>query len=519
MKNITQENLHEFRPSYKEYSERLENFVADIGVESPKEVKDYEQALRKWNDKSAIGFSQEDIQILALIYKCDEQNARFDNDTFVHTSKGGNTAEHPMFMGLAFDSFKNAAGFTPESFDEHSPETLELAKLSQRVHAMIAVHDVGEVVDVSFAEQIKTGASKKEPQEEELVAPFKFKLASYAISSGQPELYEETIRDLKESALEAKRELYQDAMDGKITGDEFVDGFGKVIGTKIAEAEAHINSDDVRPELAESAANLSHIFEDGEAYKGMAGSMLAIIDKFEGGAHYAFFAGKQAHDIGAESQETDPEKRMFSRLFGNGESASYAMSNSQTMLSQMKYSQKMLVPTFDAADAEPEATREISQRLAGAAGAGIMRAVIDLLQKGPAFVDFDSTKDSEPSVDVSDDPEKQAKSFTQQLESQRSLRDKALPAMRERKGNITHTESVMDTKAVIAIFNKAADLMESGKWRPEKLESGMIFTPGEELPKELQVSKEELVASSKKYPLNVARDFRDDRFGGEAVCL
>jgi len=519
MQKISQETLKKFRPDYKPYAERLNDFVGEVGVESRLSIRDYESAVRKWNAESAIGFSEEEVKILSLIYKCDEQNNRFDNDTFVHTSKGGNTAEHPMFMGLAFDHFKDVAGFGGDNFDPASPESLKVAQLSQQVHAMIAVHDVGEVVDVSFAEQIKTGASKKEPQEEELVGPFKFKLAAYAIATNQPELYEQTIRDLKVSALEAKREYFQQAMDGKITGDEFIDAFGRVIGQKIAEAEAKIDTSAMPAKFGKAAVALTHMFEEAESGKSMPAKLLAIIDKYEGGAHYAYFAGKTTKDFAADTSETDPEKRMFTRLFGMGDSASYALANSATVLSQIGYSQKLLIQTFDAADNEPEETRAIAQKLAGAAGGGIMRAIIGLLQKAPPFIDFNATKDSEPAVTLSDDPEVQRESFAQRLESQRSLRAKAMPAIKERKANVTKIDGVMDTKAVIAVFRKAAEAMESGAWRPQGAPGSMIYTLGEELPKAIQVTKEDLKAASKEYPLDVSRDFRDDRFAGQSVGI
>lgn len=524
MKKITQENLAEFRPTYAagSYEERLEDFVEKVGVESGLPQRAYEEALRDWNVKSGIGFTEEEVKMLGLIYKNDEGNNRFDNDTFLHTSKGGNTAEHPMFMGLAFDSFKDAAGFTPDRFDPESPDTLRLAQLSQETHAMIAVHDVGEVIDVSFAEQVKTGASKKEPEEEALVAPFKFKMAAYALSIGQPELYEEAVRDLKESALAAKREYYQQAIDGKISGDEFVDSFGKVIGQKIAEAEARIDESGIAPAYAAAAAELTTHFENAEAYQGMAGAMLAIIDKYEGGYHYAHFAGKAAKDqgaIAAATSDMDAEQRMFSRIFGNGESASYSLANSGNMLSQMAYSQKLLVQTFDAADAQPEETREMAQKLAGASGAGIMRAVIGLLQKAPPFVDFSATRDSEPAITLSDDPDTQKTGFLERLEHQRSLRDAALATIKGRRGDINRIEQVMDTKALIAVFDKAAQRMESGEWRPDGKPGSMIFTPGEDLPEALRVSHSELVASSKKYPLDVASEYKLDQLAGQSVRL
>lgn len=519
MQKITQENLKNFRPNYKPYQERLDDFVSDVGVESRLSKRDYEAAVRRWNSESAIGFTEEEVKILSLIYKCDEQNNRFDNDTHVHSSKGGNTAEHPMFMGLAYDNFKDVGGLGGDSFDPDSPETLKAAQLSQQVHAMIAVHDVGEVVDVSFAEQIKTGASKKEPQEEELVGPFKFKLAAYAIATNQPELYEKTVRDLKTSALAAKREYFQQAMDGKITGDEFVDAFGRVIGEKIAEAEAKIDTSAMPASYANAADTLTHMFEEAEAGKSMPAKLLAIVDKYEGGAHYAFFAGKSTKDFAADSPETDPERRMFSRLFGAGDSASYTLASSATVLSQLAYSQKLLIQTFDAADNEPEETRAIAQKMAGAAGGGIMRAIIGLLQKAPPFIDFNATKDSEPSITLSDDPEVQREGFTQRLETQRSLQNQARAAMKERKGNVTVIDGVMDTKAVIAVFRKAAEAMETGTWRPQGKPGSAIYTLGEELPKEIQATREDMKAASKEYPLDVARDFRDDRFNGGSVSL
>ena len=514
MRKITQENLSEFKPHYSPVRERLEATAAEIGVEIPGKNKDYGPSLRRWNKESAVGFSEAELQMLELIYTFEEHNQRFSDDPYLHPKYGGNTAEHPIFMGQAFDSFKEKAGFKPEDFDPEAQGTLWLAQMSQKVHGMIAVHDIGEIADISYAEQHTTGASRKEPHEEALVAPFKMKLAAYALSTGKPEFYTETLHGIKDIALKAKNELYEKAVAGEISGDDFVDGFGAVVGKLLTEAEHRMDADKISPEYAEAKEVLADLYEEGENRTGLAGHFLILTDRYEGKSHHTHFVGKGAKDFAASQPENDPERGMLNRLFGDGQDISFSLTNSPTIIDEINHSYKLYAPAFEAANAEPEAVRDIARKLVGAASGGLVRARIPLLQKSPPFIDFDATKENEPAIKRSTNPEMQSQSFAQRFETQRDLKAQALQKLKSRKGEITEIDGVMDTKAIIAIARKAAQALESCEWIPDQ----PIFKKGA-LPDVLKVDKHDLKAASQEYPLDAVRDFKNDRFRGQSVQI
>lgn len=518
MKKITQENLHEFKPEYGEYFERIEAFAKIVGVDTPESERRYDKGLREWNRTSAIGFTDAELDIIELVHSVAKENRRYDNDPFIHPDHGGDTAEHPIFMGVAFDKFKKDAGFGPDNFDPDSPETLKAARISQKLHGMAAVHDMGEVVDISYGEMMATGASRKEPDEEALVAPFQLKLAAYALSTGQEKLFAETMRALKAEALEAKQELFAKAVAGELSGDEFVTAFGKVIGRQIAKAESKISKDQIAPEYHEAMDNLEHLFEQAETWQGIEGRMFATLDKFEGSAHYARYAGRGAKEYGDAAHETDPESKLLSRMFGEktGDSMSYSLMNSSGYVDQIKYTVKTVAAMFDELDKLPEEDREVAEKLVRSMAAGVARITIPLMQKGPAFIDFDADKQSEMEVDLVNQGE--SASFAKRLDAQRDMRDRALPKLKNRKGHVDVVEGVMDAKAVIAVMEKTAAAIESGQFTPDG-SSKTLFPVGEALPEALRVSPAELKAAVQKYPLDVASDFKRDRFQGESVRI
>lgn len=518
MKKITQENLHEFKPEYGEYFERIEEFAEIVGVDTPENARRYGKGLREWNRTSAIGFTDAELDIIELVHSVAKDNRRYDNDPFIHPDHGGNTAEHPIFMGVAFDKFKKEAGFGPENFDPDSLETLKVARISQKLHGMAAVHDMGEMVDISYGEMMATGASRKEPDEEALVAPFQFKLAAYALSTGQEELFHETMRELKAEALEAKQELFAKAMAGDLSGDEFVTAFGKVIGKQIAKAESKFTKSDITPEYREAMDNLEHLFEQAETWQGIEGRMFATLDKFEGSAHYARYAGRGAKEYGTTTGESDPERQLMNRMFGEkpGDSMSYSLMNSPGYVDQVKYTVKTVAAMFDELDKVPEEDRSVAEKLVRSMAANVVRITIPLMQKGPAFIDFDADKQSEPEIDPVNQSE--PVSFAQRLDAQRDMRDRALPKLKSRKGHVNIIEGVMDAKAVIAVMEKTAAAIESGQFTPDG-SSKTLFPLGKELPDVLKVTPKDLKAAAQKYPLDVASDFRRDQFQGESVRI
>lgn len=503
-----------YNPSYAPYAERFKEYNDAIGVESPIEPKDYAAALRRWNTESSIGLSDVELDILSLIYSVDEQNKRLENDSFAHPNHGGNTAEHPFFMGIAFDHFRDQTGLD-------GTKDAEIAALSQRVHKLIAVHDVGEVIDVSFSEQKASGATFKEPPEEELVGPFKLKLAAYALSTNQPQLYIDTVTTMKNAALEAKHRLFEEAVAGKITGDEFVLGFGKVIGQKMAEAEANMTTQGkTDPGYAKAADDLAAYFAEGEAKKTTAGYLMGLIDRFEGTAHYSAFLGKAAKQFAAANPSDNPEEHMFNRLFGEGDNLSYTLADAKSIVAELKFSHKPILAAYEAASKESDPkTAAAVKKIVGSISAGTLRARIKLLQHSAPFLDFSGELDKDAVASPTADRQEQEGHLTSRLNVQRKARDAALPAMKQRRGHVESIQPIMDTKSVIAVLEKAASGMENGTWTPQPTLSGLTFEIGEPLPEELRVTPQELKATNQRYPLDVAAEFRQDKFSGQSVRI
>ncbi|MGB1539510.1 MAG: hypothetical protein ACPG80_00980, partial [Rickettsiales bacterium] len=345
MEHITQENLQAFKPDYPDYPIRVTEVASNVGVDSAHAEPDYDWGLQRWNRESAIGFSEDELDIIKLVYSVAKDNKRYDNDPFLHPNHGGNTASHPMFMGIKYDHLKREAGFGPDQFDAQSPETLWMAKLSQKVHGMMAIHDVGELVDVSFGEQLATGASKKEPDEEALVAPFQFKLAAYALSQNDPDIYRTTMNEMKERALKAKQHYFEEAQAGKITGDEFVDAFGKVIGEEIAQAEAKMGEQSIEPAYKEAIQSLHALFEEAEQGNTFAAKVFYMIDKLEGCTHYARYISEGAKFSGANMDAADEEEAMLNRVFGDGQTASFHLAHSSKLVDAQKEVERLVAVT------------------------------------------------------------------------------------------------------------------------------------------------------------------------------
>lgn len=527
MKKITAENLAEFAPQTGSYETRLNDFIDDVGLESMSQRKSYGAALRRVNRESGIGFTKEEIQILDLIYTMDERNERFDNDTHIQPGHGGNTAEHPIFMSLAFDSFKDKAGLGGTAFDPKSEESLRVARLSQQVHGMIAVHDVGEIIDISFGEQLKAGATYKEPEEEKLVGPFKFKLAAYALSVGMPEIYADTIHDIKETATKAKKELFEQAVRGEIAGDDFVAGVGKVIGAKIAEAENKMQAFTPAMEYADAAEKLSDLFHEAETGTSVAAKLLGLTDQFEGSFHYAHFAGKGVRDFAEkvarknpELSEQAPEQAFRIQHFGDGQSADYALAKSSAIEGQITYPQKSMMGAFKAVEQASEDTKDIADKLVRAAVGSIFRNMIEVLRKSPPLVDFSDNQKKEPGILPTAVATEQDAAFATRLEVQRELLKKSLSTTSFKDREVTTLEGVMDTKAVIAVVEKAIRRIESGEWRPDTSSGAKHVLPVRgELPEAIHVNRKEIVESSKRNPLAVASAYRDAKFSGEKITL
>lgn len=515
MKKITQENLAQFAPTYEgSYDERIQHFAQRIGVESKPVERDYGWGIFNWNENSAIGLSWEEVSLINLVYSVAKNNNRYDNDAFIDSKHGGNTAEHPVFIGVALDACRDSAGFGPKDFDATSPQHLQAAQLIQRTHAIAAVHDFGELVDVSYGEMHETGASRKEPDEEELVVPFQMKMAAYALSVGQPELYVDTITDLKTQALAAKQKYYQEAVDGKITGDEFIDKFGKALGALIEGAEHKIREDLISPAYLKAIETLQELNEAAEHASTIPGVLFSMLDRTEGNLHYARYAGRAAREYGENTPETDPQQRMLNRLLDSGRSMSYNLADSKSVIDQMNFAQKNIIAAFEVLKNEPEETRGVSEKLVRETAAALMRARIPLLQKAPPFVDFTETGKKEDKAELieADQDVFSAYQVATRVDTQRVLAWKAIPALKARGGVVDAVEGVMDTKALIAICEKAAQAIESGAYTPEKNATGLVIPLDGKLPEEFHVTRADMKATSKQYPMEVASDYQHDRW-------
>lgn len=521
MKTITQGNLKDFKPDYGDYKTRVEEFARIVGVESDTAEQDFDTALDDWDRSSAIGLTDAERDVVRLYFSVAMHNRRCDSDRYVHPEHGGNTAEHPIFMGLAFDECMRKAGFGPDTFDPESPQSLQAARLAQRVHAMSIVHDAGELVDISFSEQQQVGASRKEPDEEALVGPFQFKLAAYALSVGKPELYVDGMKRLKENALAAKEKYYAMALRGEITGDEFVTEFGKVVGENIDEGEKHIDENAISPEYRKAMDTLTELFLSAEEKRGISGVLLGLLDRYQGFAHYSRYAGKAAKDYGLSTDVEDAEERMFNRLFGDGRAMSFTLADSATVIGEINFAQRYIAPAFAALEEEPEETRGMAERLVRTMAADMLRARIELVQKGPAFLDFSGKNADEPAVRQGEQERDEA--FAQRLETQRAMNKQALDGLRERSREgrpVEALDGIVDSKAVIAVLEKTAAAIESGTFTPASAKGNIIPNgEGSRLPEALQVTPEEIRAATRRYPLDAAKDFRGDRFRGEPVRI
>ena len=223
-----------FKTSYPDYTQRINRALPEIGVETDIGVlRDYKRILEEYVRESALGLSKEETNIIALVYADEQHNKRFDNNPFIHPDFGGNTAEHPIFTGYAVDAVREEAGyrFKEEKLDD--PEYLSAAKFVQEAHLKTFLHDTPELVDISLSEQLATGANYKEYKQEKYIPAFKFQLAAYAISKGEPEYYIHTLSAMRRAAQEEKKRLYALAVKGDISGDQFVDGLGEFIGKQM----------------------------------------------------------------------------------------------------------------------------------------------------------------------------------------------------------------------------------------------------------------------------------------------
>ena len=495
METITPDTLHLFRPTYPEYHRRRIKTAENVGVESAEDLKDFRAEIERWNAESAIGFRKQETNILALILSEEEGNRRFDNNRFIDPDFGGNTAEHPIFIGHKNDAVRDAAGFAPHMFREDA-KTLASAKLSQMLHARAAVHDIGELIDISFTEQQITKASSKEPPEEALVGPFKIRLAAYAISQRDPMLYIHTMYDARKRIQAKKKELFEQARDGQITGDAFVAGVGSEIKTILDSTASRLGlekgmQDTMRPEYREAAASLTTLFDASQDLNGFEGAMFNLMDKIEGDAHYRHFIGRPSAPLPASAG-------VLERLFNGGRAVNYHLASSDQVIGSITYAQKTIPPVLkEAHDLPAGPERDVALAYARAGVAMMLRNHIRILQKAPPMIDV--TRGDKACAVRTDDVGLQQEEFARRIEMQRTLRDQwKVERKSHGRAPVMSIEGVVDTATLIAVFEKAASVIEQGKYLPGKTDLPIGLGT---LPAVLHVTHADIVDSCKKHPM------------------
>ena len=498
---ITAETIDQFAPTYVDYETRRTTAVEQIGVESPKSDKDFRQAIMLWNEQSKIGWTTAEQEMLALIYAEEAANGRFHGNIFMRAEFGGNTAEHPIFAGMKIDAQRDASGYGPSDFAKLDMQhKLASTKLCQEQHAMIAVHDIGELVDITVDEARDTGALKKEPPEEKLVGPFKIRLAAYALSTGNPSLYGAILQVARERIKIKKAELLADARARKISGDDFVLGVGQEIGrimNEVQDSLAHEHGqleDAFTPEIAAAEKDMSNLFKKTQEEEGFDCTLHTLFDKMEGDAHFRHFIGRM---------KTAPTKDtpLHTRLFQNGEALSFHLASSQRAISAMTYSQKTIPLVLAAAQELQEgAEKDVAMAFARNSSAALIRNQIRILQKSAPVLDL-TGKDTETAA-LTADADKQAGEFARRVSKATELKQRWTEKRHVETVSypVTKIADVIDTKTLIAVLEKAAQAIETGAWMPTKADLPIGLG---ELPKEIQPSFEDVKNSAAKYPLEV----------------
>lgn len=492
MRTITTETLPEFRPTYDEYERRRLATAKHIGVESEEDLKDYRSQIEQWNTHSAIGFDKAETNIIALILSEEEANIRFNNNVFMHRDYGGNTAEHPLFMGHKIDALRDNAGFGPARFLKDY-RTLPAARLCQSLHALTAMHDIGELIDISFSEQKIVNASFKEPPEEALVGPFKLQLAAYAISQRDPMLYIHTMYEARKRIREVKQSLFEQAKAGTITGDAFVTGVGHEIRSIIDDTTAKLEQGrgpltaQLRPEYSTALSTLVGIFNHSQSLTGFEGAMFNLIDKYEGDSHFRHFIGRPK----SEHSHTTP---IMERMFNNGTHLSYHMASSAQVVNSVQYAQKAIPAVFAEAEALPPGDeKEVALSFARAGTAALLRNHIRILQKAPPMIDV--SKQDNKDAALTADETLQTSEFRRRLDTQRSF-IRAWDAQQHIKEWKT-IEGIVPRDLIIAALDKAASAIEEGRYTPTAKDIPIGFGP---LPEALYVTRSELERASQKHP-------------------
>lgn len=520
MQNITAQNIREFYPNYLGYAARRDRVTDAIGVESTVDFKDFRAPIQMLNRESGLGLSEAEENILALQLSEEEANIRFNGNKFIHPQLGGNTGEHPIFLSLKIDATRDAAGFGPSHFSDLDPAHQQAAaRLFQRLHVQSQLHDSGELIDIAFSEQKELHATYKEPAEEEEVGPFKIKLAAYAISIRQPRVYVSAMHLARERIKERKAELFSEAkaaLDAlpadaseaqrQVIGNGFVAAVGKEIGTimyeitdQMAQKYGDINQA-MRPEYRDAAQTLTTMFQSTQKKGRVEQALFDLFDKLEGDAHFRHFIGRGPSAPSATTSLTD-------RLFNDGKAMSYHLASSKDVMSAVTYAQKTIRPALEAANSLPKgADRDVAMATMRTAAAGMLRNYCRILQKAPPMIDTSEADASSGIPHVAAD--QRMAEIRKRADTMHALKENWRVQHAGNRYPVTEISGVIDTKLLIAVFDKAASAIEQG-YMPTAGKIGVG-----PLPPELQVTLADMVRSSAKYPLETR-----DAYRGEGLAI
>jgi hypothetical protein len=504
VKEITADNLEQFIPNGEDPSSRTDRAAKAIGVTSKKKLKNFQGAIEEWNRDSAVGFSDEELDIISLILISEENNVRFSGLRFLDPKLGGNTAEHPIFIGHKIDLIRNNAGFGANAYRGEglrNKENLVAARIAQYLHIYAALHDMGEIVDISYTEQTQIGASKKEPEEEKLIGGFKIRLAAYALSVEDPSIYSTSIKKIKTAVDEAKQRLIKAAEEKiaseqkrlgrpleddekKIIGNQCIDDIGKAIAGAMADVECELQMPPLEEmddeELKKAAQTLIEYFDQSQMapaeikdpkYRFLA-ALFNAMDKTEGTAHFRHFLGKP------QNGHPHPEDAaLLERMFNNGGALSLNMAtNPGDVILNILYAQKAIPPLFAAVDAMPgDYKKQVAERYARAAAAEIIHDSIKVMQMAPPLIDLDDQRT--PSPEREGDEAKQRAVLADQIAAQQTHKNHWLESRKsdstpcrygdpDAQGIMPALTGVVDTKYIIATLYRIKEAIEKGEFRP-----------------------------------------------------
>lgn len=516
---INPATLAQFTPTYGEFSRRLNAVVEHIGVESQTALKDYRAMLRQVFNESAVGLTEEERDILTIMLAEEAANKRFSGNKWLAKDRGGDTAEHPIFISLQIDKLRDMAGFGPAKWDQLKPEIqMEVAKLSQALHVRAPLHDSGELVDIAADIARELHCTKKEPDEEALVGPYKIMLATYALAQGDQPHYTSAIRQARKWVQQKEQELLANARAGAISGDDYVNGVGREIAAVIGEqtqellremnlpspaptgdamADLMAAQKTMRQKLPEpyraALDGLTETFAGTQKIEGYTEWMFHLMDKLEGDAHFRHFAGLPSRPKAAAS----PSLR--ERFFPHNEPLDYSLVSGSEIAFAIRYSQKAIVNTLREAEALPPGPQhDVALAFARAGAADVLRNHIRILQKAPHALDL--TNDS-AKVARTAEPAAQDAAIATRHGAARDAKAR-WAEQRQARGFAPITEidpERVATRELIAVLDKAANAIETGRYRPTREE--MIPIGQGKLPAALQVTQQEALESSQRYPL------------------